>query len=139
MDKKIVFGIIILNLFILGCGTLESPSFERTEEETYEQDIGHSVDSFGIYLNGNKQEGVVANLSNEEFLIYLDKDLEGIASDIEGINNITIIPQDILLEENRFYILIGYNQNLSVQEKYSLLKEVRIILDKRWYVQDTIY
>ncbi|HLC22510.1 MAG TPA: hypothetical protein VJJ79_01940, partial [Candidatus Nanoarchaeia archaeon] len=104
-----------------------------------EQDIGHFVDSLGIYLNGNEQGGVVANLSHEEFLIYLNKDLEDMAFDIEGVNNITIIPQDILLEENRLYILISYDQNLSVQEKDSILKEIKIILNERWYVQDTIY
>jgi len=153
MDKKIVFGIVLVLFVVIGSVILlkneaveeQSPTFEEAVnesslpaeealEKTNEEDTEKVYSQYflKVYFNGKENQGIVANVSDEKFQLFFLDDTKPLISPYEGIKDIEI--RYVYPEENRLFITIRHDPDIETGEN---LEKVQEQLGERWYINKT--
>jgi len=129
MKKPILVISLLLIFLISGC-------FYQFVEQGAKQNF--ALDSLIVSFNGEEREGLIANANNEPFKNKFIEDLNILSQDNDDIPEIAL--DHIFSGGLEILIRIDYtNENLTVDGKEIILREIKSKLENKWYIREVNY
>lgn len=133
----IAFGLVILfgiSFFVYDPQNFYSAGWGV--EPGNETSFLYHENSFFIRFNNETQESLIASLSNENFFVFFNQELDFIISDTPEIEDIDL---DFHYNSNIVYIEMQYSSDLGKEDGYFILDEILNVFKEKWYVANLSY